>query len=209
MIKFCVLPTLLARCALICALTVSMGWTADPPTAADATVSLPQPTAAASWGKLDTEKPWELKLAVNAGSPFKAGTAASTSAGVEVWQTTADTEALASFTGKLPSNKPRKTYEPKFTGQFKAPDGATATASGPLPVWLVNGRFTITCDYEKSCRSRARVMGSSNSRKNMKPMKPSPSIARSCCRTTRRTRRTPSLPPCLLRVACSSTRPSR
>ena|GEM_PF-3507917 len=149
MTTFRVLTTLIARCALTCALTVSMGWTADPALPATATVSIPQPTAAANWEKLDTKKPWELSLTVNAGSPFKAGTAASTSAGIEVWQTTADTESLASFTGKVPSNKPRKNYEPKFTGQFKVPDGSAAGGPLPLPVWLVNGRFTITCDYEK------------------------------------------------------------
>ena len=45
-------------------------------------------------------------------------------------QTTADTESLASFTGKVPSNKPRKNYEPKFTGQFKGQGGAEGVGRG-------------------------------------------------------------------------------
>jgi len=114
-------------------------------TAKDTTVSKAKPTESVTWAQLDNLKPWELKLTVKAGDPFKAGSAAVTSAGLEQWKTTENSEAKAAFTGSVPANLPQKTYEPRFTGVFKTDGGS----GGAPPTWSVKGSFAVKCTYEK------------------------------------------------------------
>jgi len=129
---------------LLCSLA-TLAMAADAGAPQETTVTKAKPTSAVSWSDLDNTKPWELKLTVKAGDPFKAGSASVTSAGIETWKIDKDTEALAAFTGSVPANSAQKQYKPAFNGVFKT-DG---TQSGKVPTWSVTGTFGVLCTYAK------------------------------------------------------------